>query len=863
MLQPCQTLTPSPPSQALHASHASHASRASHRSQRGAGLRRPAVVTLVWGAVLIQRIRRIRRIRVRKQALPWPEESSPILTEMQERAISAALGRDFNFRGLTKEESLEQRQRLRDTADATLTGGMLHSLRREVQIKAAWRFNHRLKDDNWNTWANKEQQKATSRDCLALPVLSRGLCLPPSLIVKHMLMATELQGRSPFQLFRVLEGAMLKGRRLTKDSEAWRAEVEELIDHKLKRPLKPWVLRELVWALENDGEALQVTNRACAQAFEDAVAEHCRGHGLELRTEQQLRSEGSEATPDVLFAEPVRVKGKNLTWLECKCFHASSQNRMILRKLKKQAKRYTQAALMSAAALPLAHERANFKANIEAPEDKPLLSKTPPASLATKAFWSVALIFVSAALINYNKFLMNPSRFPYPVVLVFLHMLSGSLLGCALFLAKPSLFPALSDPDKKVIIDTEFMTFRVLPVGLTFATSLILSNTAYKYASVAFLQMIKQSNVIIVFIFSLMIGLEKYRTNLVVVLLCIMLATGLTVQGELHFSMLGLSVQLCCNFVESAKVVMQGVLLAGAGRKLDPLSFVAVVSPVCCLCLGGLLFVHSYVTPISFLTLPEWSAFHQCGYLLAGNIVVAFLLNVVVANFLKHGSPLSFLLTNLIKDALIVSASSLIFGDPITLQQSIAFILQLFFITLWSLMKSFPDVIEQQGLVKGVTSATAETVDLENLYRPEGALSSFGFRMPELCELETPFQTKNLSYIVEFTNPTSMFDQQFACAEQGILQNYIWMSLLCLLLGPTFFSALRTLHRRQAHNDVSALFFTSAAFFGVRVWLFTVHLLVYSHNGMGLGMLLFVAQFLDFLSTTMAMATLTLFAIKA
>eukprot|EP00437_Effrenium_voratum_P039357 CAMPEP_0181471054 /NCGR_PEP_ID=MMETSP1110-20121109/38876_1 /TAXON_ID=174948 /ORGANISM="Symbiodinium sp., Strain CCMP421" /LENGTH=377 /DNA_ID=CAMNT_0023596059 /DNA_START=70 /DNA_END=1201 /DNA_ORIENTATION=+ len=367
------------------------------------------------------------------------------------------------------------------------------------------------------------------------------------------------------------------------------------------------------------------------------------------------------------------------------------------------------------------------QANIEAPEDKPLLSKTPPASLATKAFWSVALIFVSAALINYNKFLMNPSRFPYPVVLVFLHMLSGSLLGCALFLAKPGLFPALSDPDKKVIIDTEFMTFRVLPVGLTFATSLILSNTAYKYASVAFLQMIKQSNVIIVFIFSLMIGLEKYRTNLVVVLLCIMLATGLTVQGELHFSMLGLSVQLCCNFVESAKVVMQGVLLAGAGRKLDPLSFVAVVSPVCCLCLGGLLFVHSYVTPISFLTLPEWSAFHQCGYLLAGNIVVAFLLNVVVANFLKHGSPLSFLLTNLIKDALIVSASSLIFGDPITLQQSIAFILQLFFITLWSLMKSFPDVIEQQGLVKGVTSVLTGTA-AEDQARLGGTEGNQGMR---------------------------------------------------------------------------------------------------------------------------------------
>lgn len=117
-------------------------------------------------------------------------------------------------------------------------------------------------------------------------------------------------------------------------------------------------------------------------------------------------------------------------------------------------------------------------------------------------------------------------------------------------------------------------------------------------------------------------------------------------------------------------------------------------------------------------------------------------------------------------------------------------------------------------------------------------------------------QKINAEYIVEFTNAATVFDQQFACAEQGILQSYMWLSLLTVLMGPSVFSALRTLQRRQAHNDLSALFFTATAFFGVRVWLFTVHLLVYSRNGMGLGMLLFVAQFLDFLSTTMAMVVL-------
>lgn len=118
-------------------------------------------------------------------------------------------------------------------------------------------------------------------------------------------------------------------------------------------------------------------------------------------------------------------------------------------------------------------------------------------------------------------------------------------------------------------------------------------------------------------------------------------------------------------------------------------------------------------------------------------------------------------------------------------------------------------------------------------------------------------QTINAEYIVDFTNPPgSYFDQQFACAEQGFLTSYLWISLLTLVLAPSCFSAMRTLQRRQAHNDISALFFTSASFFGVKTWLFTTHLLVYSHNGMGLGMLLFVAQFLDFLATTMATVVL-------
>jgi len=116
--------------------------------------------------------------------------------------------------------------------------------------------------------------------------------------------------------------------------------------------------------------------------------------------------------------------------------------------------------------------------------------------------------------------------------------------------------------------------------------------------------------------------------------------------------------------------------------------------------------------------------------------------------------------------------------------------------------------------------------------------------------------TVNAEYIVEFTNPGGFWEQHFACSDQGLLQSYMWFSAAAVVLAPLLLTAQRIIHRRQAHNDISAIFFTGGAFFVARIWLFTVHLLVYAHNGMGLGMLLFVAQFLDFLSTTMAMLVL-------
>mmetsp|Transcript_88006 Transcript_88006/g.249326 ORF Transcript_88006/g.249326 Transcript_88006/m.249326 type:complete len:421 (+) Transcript_88006:59-1321(+) len=165
---------------------------------------------------------------------------------------------------------------------------------------------------------------------------------------------------------------------------------------------------------------------------------------------------------------------------------------------------------------------------------------------------------------------------------------------------------------------------------------------------------------------------------------------------------------------------------------------------------------------------------------------------------------------------------------------------------------SCDDLVKRAKVIEPLSERTKEVIAYDLTLNVEPSMN----RQHIAAVIARCGQPVNAEYIVEFTNPGGYLEQHFTCSDQGLLQSYLAFSLLAMVLAPVFATALRVIHRRQAHNDVSAIFFTGATFFGARVWLFTLHLLVYSRNGMGLGMLLFVAQFLDFLSNAMVTVVL-------
>jgi hypothetical protein len=95
-------------------------------------------------------------------------------------------------------------------------------------------------------------------------------------------------------------------------------------------------------------------------------------------------------------------------------------------------------------------------------------------------------IALSSAVIIYNNYVYNTLKFEYPVFLVTWH-LTFAAIGTRVLQRTTNLL----DGAKDVHMSKVMFLKSILPIGLLFSGSLILSNTAYLYLSVSYIQMLK------------------------------------------------------------------------------------------------------------------------------------------------------------------------------------------------------------------------------------------------------------------------------------------------------------------------------------------------------------------------------------
>lgn len=308
----------------------------------------------------------------------------------------------------------------------------------------------------------------------------------------------------------------------------------------------------------------------------------------------------------------------------------------------------------------------------------------------------------SAGLIAFNKKIMEADRFPFSAGLGLLHAVFCSLSAWTVFAVKPDLFPSMSNPEKKVPLDRSLFQNAIVPIAICFSAQIILSNQAYLFADIAFLQMIKESNVIWVYLLSVVCAVEAFGWRQLRLVCLIMMATWVSITGEPHFSLPGFALQASSCAAETIKITLQGVLLTSSGRGLDALSYMLIVMPACAILFSCVFAVCTVSEPYyHIIDIPTMNDWMTNRWALLANACLALTLNFSGMLFIRCSSAVSYVLAGIMKDVMIVASGILFMGHETSSKQVTGFTLQVVLILLWSLVKTFPKAFAN-GLFDGL-----------------------------------------------------------------------------------------------------------------------------------------------------------------
>lgn len=315
-------------------------------------------------------------------------------------------------------------------------------------------------------------------------------------------------------------------------------------------------------------------------------------------------------------------------------------------------------------------EKVRTSGELSRPDNSPVLptvnpaaekSELPKASLHP-AVYVIAWISLSSSVILFNKWILSTLGFHYPILLTTWHLAFATLM--TQIMARTT---NLLDGRKTVKMTGRVYLRAIVPIGLFFSLSLICGNLTYLYLSVAFIQMLKATTPVAVFIATWALGAGELNLKTLFNISFIVVGVVMASFGEIDFVLKGFLFQCGGIAFEAIRLVMVQRLLSSAEYKMDPLVSLYYFAPVCA--------VMNFAVAL-FWEIPDvkMTEVYAVGvWTLLANAMVAFALNVSVVFLIGRTSSLVLTLCGVLKDILLVVASVIIWGTVVTPLQFIGY----------------------------------------------------------------------------------------------------------------------------------------------------------------------------------------------
>ncbi|XP_031110059.1 probable sugar phosphate/phosphate translocator At2g25520 [Ipomoea triloba] len=263
-------------------------------------------------------------------------------------------------------------------------------------------------------------------------------------------------------------------------------------------------------------------------------------------------------------------------------------------------------------------------------------------------------IFLSFTVIVYNKYILDRKLYnwPYPISLTMIHM--GFCSSLAYLLVR--VFKVV----EPVSMSWELYLKSVVPIGLLYSLSLWLSNSAYIYLSVSFIQMLKALMPVAVYSIGVVFKKENFKSDTMANMVSISVGVAIAAYGEAKFDSWGVILQLGAVAFEATRLVMIQILLTSKGITLNPITSLYYVAPCC------LVFLSVPWIFVEFPVLKENSSFHFDYLIFGTNSLCAFALNLAVFLLVGKTSALTMNVAGVVKDWLLIAFSWSVIKDTVT-----------------------------------------------------------------------------------------------------------------------------------------------------------------------------------------------------
>ncbi|CAI0415041.1 unnamed protein product [Linum tenue] len=263
-------------------------------------------------------------------------------------------------------------------------------------------------------------------------------------------------------------------------------------------------------------------------------------------------------------------------------------------------------------------------------------------------------IFLSFTVIVYNKYILDKKMYnwPYPISLTMIHMSFCASLAFVLIKVFKVVEP--------VSMSREMYLSSVVPIGALYSLSLWLSNSAYIYLSVSFIQMLKALMPVAVYSIGVALKRESFKTDTMANMLSISVGVAIAAYGEARFDVWGVMLQLGAVAFEATRLVLIQILLTSKGITLNPITSLYYVAPCC------LVFLFIPWIFVEYPVLRETSSFHFDFVVFGTNSFCAFALNLAVFLLVGKTSALTMNVAGVVKDWLLIAFSWSVIKDTVT-----------------------------------------------------------------------------------------------------------------------------------------------------------------------------------------------------